>query len=149
MTSVSARHHWSRSCRRQVYMKCVNTGRGVWQQKIISTMIACQVCQDEILWFFLYSWFFWTLPVLLQRWFSICLVCVHTDAKGKQRKARVGNIFKNFRKNTIFNEHPVDKFEYLSFKGDLVNCHFWHVGEPFLLMFHNVLFTKTEWNWVE
>ena len=31
-------------------------------------------------------------------------VCTHTDADGKQRKARVRNI-----KNTIFNEHPVGK----------------------------------------
>ena len=23
-------------------------------------------------------WFFWTLPALLQRWFSTCLVCSHT-----------------------------------------------------------------------
>ena len=34
-------------------------------------------------------------------------VCTHTDTEGKQRKARVRNIFKNLRKNTIFNEHPV------------------------------------------
>ena len=34
-------------------------------------------------------------------------VCTHTDTEGKQRKARVQNIFKNSEKNTIFNEHPV------------------------------------------
>ena len=34
-------------------------------------------------------------------------VCVHNDTEGKQRNARVGNIFKNSEKNTIFNEHPV------------------------------------------
>ena len=38
-------------------------------------------------------WFFWTLPVLLQRWCSTCLVCLHTlTPRGKQRKARVRNI---------------------------------------------------------
>ena len=34
-------------------------------------------------------------------------VCTHTDTEGKQRKARVRNNFKVFRKNTIFNEYPV------------------------------------------
>ena len=34
-------------------------------------------------------------------------VCTHTDTEGKQRKARVRNILKFLRKNTIFNEHPV------------------------------------------
>ena len=34
-------------------------------------------------------------------------VCTHTDAEGKQRKARVRNILKSLDKNTIFNEHPV------------------------------------------
>ena len=34
-------------------------------------------------------------------------VCTHTDAEGKQRKARVRNILKSSEKNTIFNEHPV------------------------------------------
>ena len=35
-------------------------------------------------------------------------VCTHIDTEGEQRKARVWNIFKNDRKNTIINEHPVD-----------------------------------------
>ena len=41
-------------------------------------------------------WFFWTLPVLLQRWFSTCLVFVHTltPREGKYRKDRVRNIIK-------------------------------------------------------
>ena len=48
------------------------------------------------------------LPVLLQRWCSTCLVCVHTlTLREKQRKARVRNIIKSSEKNTIFNEHPV------------------------------------------
>ena len=49
-------------------------------------------------------WFFWTLPVLQQRWFSTCLLCVH---KLTPRENRVRNILKNSEKNTIFNEHPV------------------------------------------
>ena len=49
-------------------------------------------CSLNIVFFLKNVWFFWTLPVLLQRWCSTCLVCVHTDNKGKQRKARVQNI---------------------------------------------------------
>ena len=55
-------------------------------------------------------WFFWTLPVLAQHWCSTCLLfvqCTHSDTEEKPRKARVRNIFWNFRRNTIFNEHPV------------------------------------------
>ena len=37
-------------------------------------------------------WFFWILQVLLQRWCSTCLVCVHTLTR---RKARVWNILKS------------------------------------------------------
>ena len=49
-------------------------------------------------------WFFWTLPVLLQRWLSTCLVCVHTLTP---RENRVRNIFKNSEKtkylmNTLY-----------------------------------------------
>ena len=51
-----------------------------------------------------FLWFFLTLPVLQQRWFSTCLLCVH---KLKPRENRVRNILKNSEKNTIFNEHPV------------------------------------------
>ena len=39
--------------------------------------------------------------------FYLPSVCTHTDAEGKQRKARVRKYFKIFGKNTIFNEHPV------------------------------------------
>ena len=49
-------------------------------------------------------WLFWTLPILLQRGFSTCLVCVHTLAP---RENRARNIFRNSEKHTIFNEHPV------------------------------------------
>ena len=52
-------------------------------------------------------WFFWTLPVLLQRWCSTCPVCVHTLTP---RENRVRNILNN-SENTIFNEHPVSKKE--------------------------------------
>ena len=35
-------------------------------------------CSLNIVFFLKILWFFWTLPVLLQRWWSTCLVCVHT-----------------------------------------------------------------------
>ena len=53
-------------------------------------------------------WIFWTLPVLLQPWFSTCLVDLHTLTP---RENRVRNIFKNSEKNTIFNEHPVHSLQ--------------------------------------
>ena len=52
-------------------------------------------------------WFFWTLPVLLQRWFSTCLMCVHTLIPRESEKGQSPEYFKIFEKNTIFNEHPV------------------------------------------
>ena len=61
-----------------------------------------------ILCFFLkILWSFWTLPVLLQRWFSTCLVCVHTLTPRENRERQSPEYFKIFEKNTIFNEHPV------------------------------------------
>ena len=46
-------------------------------------------------------------PVLLQRWCSTCLACVHTDTEGKQRKTRVRNILTSLEKtrylmNTLY-----------------------------------------------
>ena len=37
-------------------------------------------------------------------------VCTHNDTEGKQRKAWVRNILKSSKKNTIFNEHHVCKY---------------------------------------
>ena len=76
-------------------------------------------CSLNIVFFLKMLWFFWTLPVLLQRWFSTC-VCVHPlTPRGKQRKARVRNISKYLEKKTIFDEHPVAlgalRYIYLSF----------------------------------
>ena len=46
-----------------------------------------------ILCFFLKMWFFWTLPVQLQRWFSIILVCVHTLTPRENRERPKPGIF--------------------------------------------------------
>ena len=50
-------------------------------------------------------WFFWTLKVLLQRWWSTChlVVRVHTTLENRERPES-GIYFKVFEKNTIFNE---------------------------------------------
>ena len=37
--------------------------------------------------------------------FYLPCVCIHTDAEGKQRKARVRHIIKFLEKNTIYNKH--------------------------------------------
>ena len=39
-------------------------------------------------------------------------MCTHTDTERKQIKARVQNILKSLKKNTIFNEHPVVHIEH-------------------------------------
>ena len=51
-----------------------------------------------IVFFLKVLWLFWTLPVLLHRWFSTCLVFVHTMTP---RDNRVRNIFKNSEKHNI------------------------------------------------
>ena len=43
--------------------------------------------------------------------FYLPSVCTHTETEGKQRKARVRNILKYSKKNTIFNEHPVPMYK--------------------------------------
>ena len=69
-------------------------------------------CSLKIVFFLKILWFFWALPVLLQRWCSTCLVCVHTLTP---RENRVRNISINSEKNTIFKEqHPVYKILYRS-----------------------------------
>ena len=47
-------------------------------------------------------WFFWTLPVLLQRWCSSCLVCVHTLTLRANRERPESGIFWNLRKKTQY-----------------------------------------------
>ena len=49
-------------------------------------------CSLNIVFLLKKLWFFWTLPVLLQRWFSTCLVCVHWHW-GKTEKGQVRNSF--------------------------------------------------------
>ena len=65
-------------------------------------------CSLNIVFFLEILWFFWTLPVLLQRWCSTCHLVVHAwGPVYTPREARVRKIFWIFRNNTIFNEHPV------------------------------------------
>ena len=53
-------------------------------------------------------WFFWNLPVLLQRWCSPPW-WVYTDTQGNRKSPEY---FKIFEKTTIFNEHPVSYILY-------------------------------------
>ena len=71
-----------------------------------SASVHCTGCSLNIVFFLKMLRFFWTLSVLLQRWCSTCLVCVHTLAPSENR---VRSISKSSEKNTIFNEHPVYK----------------------------------------
>ena len=72
---------------------------------------------------------FWTLPALLQRWCSTCLVCVHTLTPWENR---VRNIFKSSEKNTIFIEHPVSLlFNFSSF---------WHYGIKFRIFEYRTIY---------
>ena len=66
-------------------------------------------CSLNIVFFLKMLWFFLTLPVLLQRWCSTCLVCVYTYwHKRKTERGQCPENFKIFGKNTISNEHPVE-----------------------------------------
>ena len=71
-----------------------------------SNNIGSTGCSLNIVFFLKMLWFFWTLPVLLQRWCLTCR-CVHSlTPRGNRERPESGIYFKIF-KNTIFNEHPV------------------------------------------
>ena len=95
--------------------------------------------------------FFWTLPVLLQRWFSTCLVCVHTLTP---RENRVRNILKIRKKNTIINEHPVEDTIHSIFIGEkqplwstVAVRHLLFV-KRFIFLFFYYPRAKTPWTWL-
>ena len=78
-------------------------------------------------------WFFLTLPVLLQRWFSTCLVCVHTLTPRKHIERPESGTFWNIRKkNTIFNEHPVS----------YVCLLFWFVTSKYCICLGNISLSR-------
>ena len=66
-------------------------------------ILLCTGCSLNIVFFFLkVLWFFSTLRVLLQRWFSTCLVCVHTRTPRENRERPESGIFlKNRKKHNI------------------------------------------------
>ena len=87
-------------------------------------------CSLKIVFFLKILWFFWTLPILLQRWFSTCLVCAHTLTPRENRERQSPEHFKNFeKKNTIFNEHPVSQNKNCIFISD----HSFHGYDEFTL----------------
>ena len=73
--------------------------------------------------------FFWTLPVLLHRWCSTCLVCVHTHwQRGKTEKSRVRNILKSSKKTQyLMNTLYVNSITNIPF------CTCEHIHNPSLL----------------
>ena len=46
-------------------------------------------CSLNIVYFLKIFWIFWTLPVLLQRWCSSCLACVHTLTSRENRVRKI------------------------------------------------------------
>ena len=59
-------------------------------------------CSLKIMFFLKILWFFWTLPVLLHRWFSTCLVCVHTLTPRENRERPESKIIlKIWKKHNI------------------------------------------------
>ena len=81
--------------------------------------------------------FFWTLPVLLQRWFSTW--CEYTYwYRGKTEKGQSPEYFKIFRKNTIFNEHPVLECLLLFFAKFSAYCRTPRICRPCEFTFENL-----------
>ena len=98
-------------------------------------------CSLNIVFFLKILWFFWTLPVLLQRcWYSTCLVCVHTLTPKENRERQKSGIFKNLRKNTILNEQPVEP---LTTKLPIVGLNFWRFSNKgTALKYYYSIFTE-------
>ena len=67
----------------------------------------CTGCSLKIVFFLKFFWFFWTLPVLLQRWCSTCH-CVHSlTPRGNRERPESGIYLKVFEKtqysmNTLY-----------------------------------------------
>ena len=66
--------------------------------KAIAICISCTGCSLNIVFFLKILLFFWPLPVLLQRWCSTCLVCVHTLTPRENRERPESGIFENLWK---------------------------------------------------
>jgi len=81
--------------------------------------------------------FFWTLPVLLQRWCKREVRCTQSDTEGKQRKARVRNELKIFVKTQYFNNTLYENQGKFSSKYCNIVC---HVPTPisFVMVKHTV-----------
>ena len=87
-------------------------------------------------------WFFWTLPVLLERWCSTCPVCVHTLTPRENRERQESRIFLNLRKKTQYLMNTLYIFEIWNVenwwinnsalgsqgRGDLYRCVVYYTG---------------------
>ena len=69
-------------------------------------------------------WFFWTLQVLLQRWWCLTWHCVHTDTKGKPRERPESDIyFKIFEKTQyLMNTLYMTKMRNIVYDRNLQKC---------------------------
>ena len=66
------------------------TGKSNIHRHILPSYTGCSL---NIVFFLKMLWFFWTLPVLLQRWCSTCLVCAHTLTLRENRERSESGIF--------------------------------------------------------
>ena len=84
--------------------------------------------------------FFWTLPVLLQRWCSTCLMCVHTLTQRENRERPESGIFQYFKKKkTVFNEHILYLWYICIWNYHVFNL-YWRAGND--LEIENYIFTS-------
>ena len=72
-----------------------------------SALLCLKLCMvqgvhEKLCFFLKILWFFWTLPVLLQRWCSTCLVSVHTLTPRENRERPESRIFWNLWKKTQY-----------------------------------------------
>ena len=84
-------------------------------------ILCCTGCSLNIVFFPLKVIFLNSASSVAALVFYLPGVCTHTGTKGKQRKARVRNIFK-YSKKTIFNELSVGKICQSDRLVHLINC---------------------------
>ena len=94
----------------------------------------------NIVFFLKMLWFFWTLPVLLQRWCSTCLVCVHTLTLRETEKGQSPEYFKSSKKNN-FNKHPVLVYPFETWRSS-VNVTMLYVRHSVTLTVSTILSPK-------
>ena len=72
-SSIIQSFYWFKVKHDDVKLLMINHDGGITRSFLVYTG-----CLLNIVFFLNILWFFWTLPVLLHRWCSTCLMCVHT-----------------------------------------------------------------------